>query len=228
MKFLTYLLMMASTYSENNLNFCYTRYWEESPPLIGVGCAPSEFVETVYTTNTLGVGQIAAGSTFGLSVETTPQITPTTEPAPTTSTPTPNNPTSESSPTTATVTTPTSSQAPLTSSTATSQASSSTPSITSLTTSSPSSLTSSTSTSASSSSGNFPSSPTQQDSGHCCDEDQKVVMGVTLGTGLPLILLGVLAYLFPEPFKRLARKAKHETLELRTLGKSRRPSAIAP
>jgi len=56
---------------------CYTRFWEQNPPLSGYGCATSPLVETVYTTNTLGIGQIAPGSTFGLAVATaySPQTT---------------------------------------------------------------------------------------------------------------------------------------------------------
>ena len=54
---------------------CYTRFWEENPLLSGYGCAASATVQTVYTTNSLGIGQRAPGSTFGLveatNVETT-------------------------------------------------------------------------------------------------------------------------------------------------------------
>ncbi len=57
---------------------CYTRHWVGGTGLIGFGCATTPFVETVYTTNSEGAGQLAQVYTFGNAVSTGPSSgTPT-------------------------------------------------------------------------------------------------------------------------------------------------------
>lgn len=59
------MLNLGSTYYESPA--CFTGLFQQNPTITGYGCAPTPYIDAVYTTNSDEIGLVASAATFGLS-----------------------------------------------------------------------------------------------------------------------------------------------------------------